>query len=91
MRLDRIVPAFPWDRTRIVTLLRNLTVSQMNPGFLQGFCSHLHLDLTYDARNPWREAMYLKTKTSHVALFADRIGRLKAIAGSRVCGSITRC
>ena len=44
--LDLIVLAFQMDKTRLVTLMLNNDLSQMNFQFLEGVHGALHLDLT---------------------------------------------
>lgn len=78
MMLDLVVLAFRMDRTRIVTLMLNNDLSQMNFGFLPGVRGALHLDLTHNGHDPEREAMYLKTNQFHLAQFAYLIDRLRA-------------
>jgi len=79
LMLDLIVLAFQMDKTRIVTLMLNNDLSQMNFGFLEGVKGALHLDLTHNGKAPAAEAMYLKTNQFHVAQFAYLVDRLKRI------------
>ncbi|MEO7650920.1 MAG: DUF1552 domain-containing protein [Bryobacteraceae bacterium] len=79
LMLDLIVLAFQMDKTRIVTLMLNNDLSQMNFKFLEGVSGALHLDLTHNGKAPALEAMYLKSNQFHVRQFAYLIGRLKAI------------
>ncbi|HKX26709.1 MAG TPA: DUF1552 domain-containing protein [Blastocatellia bacterium] len=79
LMLDLIVMAFQMDRTRIVTLMLNNDLSQMNFKFLEGVRGALHLDLTHNGRAPELEAMYLKTNQFHVQQFTYLVERLKAI------------
>ncbi len=79
LMLDLIVLAFQMDRTRIVTLMLNNDLSQMNFRFLDGVRGALHLDLTHNGKVPETEAMYLKTNQYHVEQFTYLVNRLKAI------------
>ncbi len=79
LMLDLIVLAFQMDKTRIVTLMLNNDLSQMNFKFLEGVRGALHLDLTHNGKAPELEAMYLKTNQFHVQQFAYLIKRLKEI------------
>ncbi len=79
LMLDLIVLAFRMDRTRIVTLMLNNDLSQMNFRFLEGVRGALHLDLTHNGKVPEAEAMYLKTNQFHVAQFTYLVERLKQI------------
>jgi uncharacterized protein DUF1552 len=79
LMLDIIVLAFQMDKTRIVTLMLNNDLSQMNFGFLDGVEGSLHLDLTHNGNAPELEAMYLKTNQFHVQQFAYLVKRLKEI------------
>jgi len=79
LMLDLTVLAFQMDKTRIVTLMLNNDLSQMNFKFLQGVHGALHLDLTHNGHAPDLEAMYLKTNQFHVAQFTYLVQRLKAI------------
>jgi hypothetical protein len=67
------------DRTRIVTLMLNNDLSQMNFRFLEGVRGALHLDLTHNGKVPATEAMYLRTNQYHVEQFSYLVQRLKAI------------
>jgi hypothetical protein len=79
LMLDLIVLAFQMDRTRIVTLMLNNDLSQMNFRFLEGVRGALHLDLTHNGKAPELEAMYLKTNQFHVEQFTYLVQRMKAI------------
>jgi hypothetical protein len=79
LMLDLIVLAFQMDKTRIVTLMLNNDLSQMNFRFLEGVRGALHLDLTHNGKAPELEAMYLKTNQFHVQQFTYLVQRLKAI------------
>ncbi|MBK9171125.1 MAG: DUF1552 domain-containing protein [Bryobacterales bacterium] len=79
LMLDLIVLAFQMDKTRIVTLMLNNDLSQMNFKFLEGVQGALHLDLTHNGKAPEAEAMYLKTNQFHIAQFGYLIQRLKNI------------
>jgi hypothetical protein len=79
LMLDLIVLAFQMDRTRIVTLMLNNDLSQMNFRFLDGVRGALHLDLTHNGKVPETEAMYLRTNQYHVEQFTYLVNRLKAI------------
>ncbi len=79
LMLDLIVLAFQMDKTRLVTLMLNNDLSQMNFKFLDGVRGALHLDLTHNGKAPVAEAMYLKTNQYHVRQFAYLVGRLKNI------------
>ena len=79
LMLDLIVLAFQMDRTRIVTLMLNNDLSQMNFRFLEGVRGALHLDLTHNGKVPATEAMYLRTNQYHVEQFSYLVQRLKAI------------
>lgn len=79
LMLDLIVLAFRMDKTRIVTLMLNNDLSQMNFGFLQGVKGALHLDLTHNGKAAEAEAMYLKTNQFHVEQFGYLVKRLKEI------------
>ncbi len=79
LMLDLIVLAFQMDKTRIVTLMLNNDLSQMNFKFLDGVRGALHLDLTHNGKAPELEAMYLKTNQFHVQQFTYLVQRLKAI------------
>ena len=79
LMLDLTVLAFQMDKTRIVTLMLNNDLSQMNFKFLEGVKGALHLDLTHNGKAAAAEAMYLKTNQFHMEQFAYLIKRLKAI------------
>src|SRR5205085_3129919 len=66
LTLDLIVLAFQMDKTRVITLMLNNHLSQMNFKFLPAVRGALHLDLTHNGRAPELEAMYLKTNQFHV-------------------------
>ncbi|HXJ39970.1 MAG TPA: DUF1552 domain-containing protein, partial [Bryobacteraceae bacterium] len=65
LMLDLTVLAFQMDKTRILTLMLNNDLSQMNFKFLEGVRGALHLDLTHNGHAPELEAMYLKTNQYH--------------------------
>ena len=67
------------DKTRIVTLMLNNDLSQMNFKFLEGVRGALHLDLTHNGKAPELEAMYLKTNQFHMQQFAYLVKRMKEI------------
>jgi hypothetical protein len=79
LMMDLIVLGFQMDKTRVVTLMLNNDLSQMNFKFLQGVSGALHLDLTHNGHAPALEAMYLKTNQFHMAQFAYIIDKMKAI------------
>jgi len=79
LMLDLVVLAFQMDKTRIVTLMLNNDLSQMNFRFIEGVRGALHLDLTHNGKAPELEAMYLKTNQYHVQQFTYLVERLKAI------------
>jgi hypothetical protein len=79
LMLDLIVLAFQMDKTRIVTLMLNNDLSQMNFKFIEGVRGALHLDLTHNGKAPELEAMYLKTNQFHVQQFTYLVERMKAI------------
>jgi len=79
LMLDLVVLAFQMDKTRLVTLMLNNDLSQMNFGFIDGVQGALHLDLTHNGKAAKAEAMYLKTNQFHVQQFVYLIERLKAI------------
>ena len=79
LMLDLIVLAFQMDRTRIVTLMLNNDLSQMNFRFLEGVRGALHLDLTHNGKAPELEAMYLRTNQYHVQQFTYLVERMKRI------------
>jgi hypothetical protein len=67
------------DKTRIVTLMLNNDLSQMNFKFIEGVRGALHLDLTHNGHSPELEAMYLKTNQFHMQQFVYFVNRLRAI------------
>ncbi len=79
LMLDLIVLAFRMDRTRVITLMLNNDLSQMNFRFLEGVRGALHLDLTHNGRAPEIEAMYLKTNQFHSQQFTYLVQRMKEI------------
>jgi hypothetical protein len=79
LMMDLIVLAFQMDKTRIVTLMLNNDLSQMNFKFIEGVRGALHLDLTHNGHAPALEAMYLKTNQYHMQQFTYLTQRLKAI------------
>jgi uncharacterized protein DUF1552 len=79
LMLDLIVLAFQMDKTRVVTLMLNNDLSQMNFKFIEGVKGALHLDLTHNGKAPAAEAMYLKTNQFHMAQYAYLVKRLKEI------------
>jgi uncharacterized protein DUF1552 len=79
LMLDLIVLAFQMDKTRVITLMLNNDLSQMNFKFLEGVRGALHLDLTHNGKAPELEAMYLKTNQFHVGQFTYLTKRLKEI------------
>jgi len=79
LMLDLIVLAFQMDKTRVITLMLNNDLSQMNFKFLEGVRGALHLDLTHNGKAPELEAMYLKTNQFHVGQFTYLAKRLKEI------------
>ncbi|MGE0131541.1 MAG: DUF1552 domain-containing protein [Blastocatellales bacterium] len=79
LMLDLIVLAFQMDKTRVVTLMLNNDLSQMNFRFLEGVRGALHLDLTHNGKAPELEAMYLKTNQFHTQQFTYLVERLKGI------------
>jgi hypothetical protein len=79
LMLDMIVLAFQMDKTRIVTLMLNNDLSQMNFRFLEGVRGALHLDLTHNGKTAEMEAMYLKTNQFHVQQFTYLVEKMKAI------------
>lgn len=79
LMMDLIVLAFQMDKTRVVTLMLNNDLSQMNFKFLKGVSGALHLDLTHNGHAPALEAMYLKTNQFHIEQFAYIIDKMKAI------------
>jgi hypothetical protein len=79
LMLDLVVLAFQMDKTRLVTLMLNNDLSQMNFRFLEGVRGALHLDLTHNGKAPELEAMYLKTNQFHVQQFTYIVEKMKAI------------
>jgi hypothetical protein len=79
LMLDLMVLAFQMDKTRIMTIMLNNDLSQMNMKFLEGVSGALHLDLTHNNHVPALEAMYLKTNQYHMKEFTYLLDRLKAI------------
>jgi hypothetical protein len=79
LMLDLIVLAFQMDKTRLVTLMLNNDLSQMNFKFLTGVRGALHLDLTHNGKATELEAMYLKTNQFHVQQFTYLVEKMKAI------------
>jgi hypothetical protein len=79
LMLDLIVLAFQMDKTRVITLMLNNDLSQMNFKFIEGVRGALHLDLTHNGRAPELEAMYLKTNQFHTRQFTYLVERMKAI------------
>jgi len=79
LMLDLIVLAFQMDKTRLVTLMLNNDLSQMNFGFIEGVKGALHLDLTHNGKAAETEAMYLRTNQFHMAQFAYLVDRMKNI------------
>lgn len=79
LMMDLVVLAFQMDKTRIVTLMLNNDLSQMNFRFLEGVSGALHLDLTHNGKAPQAEAMYLRTNQFHIQQFAYLVDRLKKI------------
>jgi len=78
LMLDLIVLAFQMDKTRIVTLMLNNDLSQMNFKFVDGVRGALHLDLTH-GKTAATKAMYLKTNQFHMQQFTYLVQRLKQI------------
>ncbi len=79
LMLDLTALAFQMDKTRVVTLMLNNDLSQMNFKFIEGVKGALHLDLTHNQKAAAAEAMYLKTNQFHVAQFAYLVDKLKNI------------
>jgi hypothetical protein len=77
--MDLTVLAFQMDKTRIVTLMLNNDLSQMNFKFIPGVRGALHLDLTHNGKAPELKAMYLKTNQFHMEQFVYLVKRLKDI------------
>src|SRR6185503_18495705 len=70
---------FQMDKTRVVTLMLNNDLSQMNFKFIEGVRGALHLDLTHNGKSPELQAMYLKTNQFHMQQFGYLLRRLKDI------------
>lgn len=85
LMLDLMVLAFQMDKTRVMTLMLNNDLSQMNFKFLEGVRGALHLDLTHNGRAPETEAMYLKTNQFHMQQFTYLVQRLKAVQEGAGC------
>jgi hypothetical protein len=79
LMMDLTVLAFQMDKTRIVTLMLNNDLSQMNFKFIEGVHGALHLDLTHNGHVRATEEMYVKTNQFHVAQFTYLVNKLKAI------------
>jgi hypothetical protein len=79
LMLDLVVLAFQMDKTRLVTLMLNNDLSQMNFKFVEGVQGALHLDLTHNGRVADKEAMYLKTNQFHIQQFAYLTERMKSV------------
>jgi hypothetical protein len=79
LMLDLTILAFQMDKTRIVTLMLNNDLSQMNFKFVEGVRGALHLDLTHNGHAPALEAMYVKTNQFHMQQFTYLVERMKAI------------
>jgi len=79
LMLDLFILAFQMDKTRIVTLMLNNDLSQMNFSFLKGVQGALHLDLTHNGKAAAAEAMYLRTNQFHYEQFAYLMKRMKEI------------
>ncbi|MGH9936593.1 MAG: DUF1552 domain-containing protein, partial [Blastocatellia bacterium] len=79
LMLDLIILAFRMDKTRVITLMLNNDLSQMNFRFLDGVRGALHLDLTHNGKAPELEAMYLKTNQFHTRQFTYLVQRLKEV------------
>jgi len=79
LMLDLIALAFQMDKTRMITLMLNNDLSQMNFRFIEGVRGALHLDLTHNGKAPELEAMYLKTNQFHTEQFTYLVQRLKGI------------
>ena len=79
LMLDLVVLALQMDKTRVVTLMLNNDLSQMNFKFIEGVRGALHLDLTHNGKAPELEAMYLKTNQYHVQQFTYLVEKMKAI------------
>jgi hypothetical protein len=79
LMMDLTVLAFQMDKTRVVTLMLNNDLSQMNFKFIPGVRGALHLDLTHNGKAPELKAMYLKTNQFHMEQFVYLVKRLKEI------------
>ncbi len=79
LMMDLTVLAFQMDKTRLVTLMLNNDLSQMNFKFIPGVRGALHLDLTHNGKAPELKAMYLKTNQFHMEQFVYLVKRLKEI------------
>ncbi|MBY0502783.1 MAG: DUF1552 domain-containing protein [Bryobacteraceae bacterium] len=79
LMLDLIVLAFQMDKTRVVSLMLNNDLSQMNFKFLPGVRGALHLDLTHNGNAPDIEAMYLKTNQYHMRQYTYLVEKMKSI------------
>ncbi|MBL8206988.1 MAG: DUF1552 domain-containing protein [Blastocatellia bacterium] len=79
LMLDLVVLALQMDKTRVVTLMLNNDLSQMNFRFIEGVRGALHLDLTHNGKAPELEAMYLKTNQFHTQQFTYLVEKMKAI------------
>jgi hypothetical protein len=79
LMLDLVVLAFQMDKTRVVSLMLNNDLSQMNFKFIEGVRGALHLDLTHNGNAPELEAMYLKTNQYHMQQYAYLVQKMKAI------------
>jgi hypothetical protein len=79
LMMDLMVLAFQMDKTRIITLMLNNDLSQMNFKFIEGVRGALHLDLTHNGHSPELEAMYLKTNQFHMQQFVYFVNKLRAI------------
>jgi hypothetical protein len=79
LMLDLTVLAFQMDKTRILTLMLNNDLSQMNFKFIEGVRGALHLDLTHNGKSPELQAMYLKTNQFHMQQFTYLVQKMKAI------------
>jgi len=79
LMLDLVVLALQMDKTRVVTLMLNNDLSQMNFRFIEGVRGALHLDLTHNGKAPELEAMYLKTNQFHTQQFTYLVEKMKAV------------
>ena len=79
LMMDLTVLAYQMDKTRIVTLMLNNDLSQMNFKFVEGVRGALHLDLTHNGHAPALEAMYVKTNQFHMQQFTYLVERMKTI------------